>query len=204
MKKYNIEVTEEQAGLLINVLDNYSRIGTLQFNRIENHPTISNLIEKKCTPISKKFKVGQTVQVPNKLLGTIREIHKDKLTVDVTCLNVGANQKQNTKIELKSYNIKEVSHTVDWHKYHSMVEDFNNSLEPARCLLYKFNGVNHSLGIYSKYVDDSCRDAYDMLQIIRNELYKDTDNFSNSLASTVVLSGKKGDIKIKRIENEQQ
>lgn len=75
---------------------------------------------------------------------------------------------------------KDEDGNIDFHRYHEVREDVDTHLTQGRNLLYnEFNiGRNGSWGIHNEKVDDSCRDAYDLVQVIRHEFWKNNPNRS--------------------------
>lgn len=88
---------------------------------------------------------------------------------------------------------------IDFSKYHDTRDEVDELLAEARNLLYcdsKF-GVNGGWGIHHSNVDDSCRDAFDLVQVIRHEFWKQDPNRSNgTVDSSVHITNSNYNIKV--------
>lgn len=85
---------------------------------------------------------------------------------------------------------------TDYSKYHPHVDMIRKQLITPRNMLYNDNslGGNGSWGIYNKKVDESCREAYDIHQVIRHAFWKkDLDRSSITVDSSVHLTTKDSD-----------
>lgn len=84
-----------------------------------------------------------------------------------------------------------------WHKYHSRKDEINSLLNRVKNLLYndeKDTPINSTWGIFNPKVDQSCLVAYDLLQVIRNEFWKnDPERSEVAVDSSVTLWTKDGD-----------
>lgn len=83
-----------------------------------------------------------------------------------------------------------VDDKTDYTRYHTTREMADNALVQARNVLYNdfTYGKHSSWGIHNPNVDDSCRDAYDLIQVIRHEFWKrDPDRSSITVDSSVHL-----------------
>lgn len=88
----------------------------------------------------------------------------------------------------------EVDGKTDYERYHSTRDMANNFLFQARNILYNDSsiGKNGSWGIHHPNVDDSCRDAYDLIQVIRHEFWKQNPERSDlTVDSSVLLTDSK-------------
>lgn len=81
--------------------------------------------------------------------------------------------------------------------YINLIEDkAKDLLHQARDILYQDNsiGQNGSWGIYSENVDESCRIAFDLQQVIRHEKWKRKPDRTNlTIDSSVHLTTKNSD-----------
>ena len=70
---------------------------------------------------------------------------------------------------------KDENGETDYGKYHSVRDDVDVILHVARNMLYNDSsiGKNGSWGIHNPKVDDSCREAFDLLQVIGHEFWKE-------------------------------
>ena len=83
---------------------------------------------------------------------------------------------------------------IDYTRYHATRDMADNALVQARNMLYNdFTvGKNGSWGIHNPNVDDSCRDAYDLIQVIRHEFWKrDPDRSFITVDSSITLTDNK-------------
>ena len=160
-----ITLTNEQLRLIQTALDLYSRIGILQFERILEHPTIDNLITSQFTP-KKELKVGD-----NTVRGEIVEINKKYIK---TKGSWGKGE------EIKKWtDIDKIKLSPDWGKIHETNDNIKNILNNIKNIISKENLGHGSLGIHNKDVDNSCREAFDIIQVIRHEFWKENKNRSN-------------------------
>lgn len=178
-----IECNKEQLQLIQRALDFYSRIGIGQFTEIKNHPTFENHLYKICAP-DKTPEVGD--RTPQ---GEILEIKDGKALI-----NGSIDKKKGgwcDKPEWKK--LKDVELSTDYGKYHGIRDMADVMLTDARNYLIQDRsvGTNGSWGIYSNKVDESCREAFNMIQIIRHEFWKLNPNRSSATVDSSV------DIRIK-------
>ena len=89
---------------------------------------------------------------------------------------------------------KDENGKTDYGKYHSVRDEIDTTLNVARNMLYNNNSTNKngSWGIHNPKVDDSCRDAYDLIQVIRHEFWKQNpDRSSATVDSSITLTDNK-------------
>jgi hypothetical protein len=82
----------------------------------------------------------------------------------------------------------------DYNRFHNVRYIVDDALNVARNMLYNESGMskNGSWGIYNPKVDDSCRDAYDLMQVIRHEFWKNDPNRSDiTVDSSITLTDRK-------------
>lgn len=183
-----LECTKEQLHLIQTALDFYSRIGIGQWTEIKDHATFENNLENICRP-NKIPEVGD--RTPQ---GEILEIRGKKALI-----NGSVDKKKKmwcSKPEWK--NLKDVKLSTDYSKYHDIRDKVDDMLAEARNVLIQDNscGKNGSWGIYNKNVDDSCREAYNMIQVIRYELNKASENPCQNCVSSSVDSWINNKIKV--------
>ena len=80
---------------------------------------------------------------------------------------------------------------TDYNRFHSVRETADDALNVARNMLYNESSMdkNGSWGIYNPKVDDSCRDAFDLVQVIRHEFWKnDPDRSDITVDSSITLT----------------
>jgi hypothetical protein len=153
-----IECNEQQLRLIQRALDFYSRCGMGQFTEIKNHPTFENSVLRLTSPKT-PLKVGDRT-----MRGEITKITKTAIWTKGTWGN-GEEIKKWTDLE-------NIHHSPDWEQYHGIREEVDRQLNVARNLLYGEDmGVNGSWGIYNSKVDESCREAYSLVQHIRHQFW---------------------------------
>lgn len=82
---------------------------------------------------------------------------------------------------------------VDYNIYHDMREKADKYFTLGRdtLLIDSTHGQHGSYGIYNKEVDESCRVAFDLVQVIRHEFWKaNPDRSEHVVMSSVHLSSK--------------
>lgn len=159
-----LEVTDEQLRLIQQALDFYSRIGIGQFERIKDHPTFERHLETACRP-NREPRVGD--RTPQ---GEILEIKDGKALI-----NGSVDKKTGYWCDKKEWKkLETVKLSTDYSKYHQIREAVDKALVEPRNLLIQDLSMsrNASWGIYNPEVDDSCRVAFDIVQVIRHEYWK--------------------------------
>jgi hypothetical protein len=162
-----LELTNEQLNIVQNALDLYSRIGIGQFQIIKEHPTFKNYLEDTFRP-QKQLEVGD-----NTNRGEIIKITKKYIKTKGSWGN---------GVEIKTWeDISNIKHSIDYSEYRKYLDKIDESLIVPRNLLYKENThtLNYSWGIYNPNVDKTCRQAFDIIQVIRHEKWKNDPNRSN-------------------------
>lgn len=89
---------------------------------------------------------------------------------------------------------KDENGKTDYGKYHSVRDEIDTTLNVARNMLYNNNSTNKNggWGIHHPNVDDSCRDAFDLIQVIRHEFWKRNPNRSSiTVDSSITLTDNK-------------
>lgn len=161
-----IKLTNKQLRLIQTALDLYSRIGTLQLDEIISHPSIDNFIDDRFT-VKKELEVGD-----HTVRGDIVEIGKDYIKTKGSWSNGE---------EIKTWtDIDKIKLSPDWNKVQKTRDDVKNSLNIIkRVITGEYYGDGAHLGIHNEKVDDSCRDAFDLIQCIRYEFWKENPNRSS-------------------------
>jgi len=92
-----------------------------------------------------------------------------------------------------------VGEDVDYVLYHNLRDSADKHLTLGRDILIADStlGQHGSFGIYNEKVDESCRVAYDLLQVIRHEFWKANPNRSEHVVMASVHLGTKNSDKIK-------
>jgi hypothetical protein len=98
---------------------------------------------------------------------------------------IGIGQFNEIKDHPTFYNIIRKSLTdkdgkIDYERYHAIRNNVDMMLvQPRNMLLNDYTlDLNASFGIYNPEVDESCRVAYDLVQVIRHEFWKANPNRS--------------------------
>ena len=172
-----LTVTEDQLRLISKALDLYARIGICQFTEIKNHPSIQRMLEDKLRP-QKELEVGDRTDQ-----GVVIEIDTEFVKTKGTWSGVE---------EIKTWKSKPKL-SPDWNLYHDLRREADTILNDAKKRLVLDNDltVNSSYSIYNEIVDESCRVAYDIQQVIRHEFWKaNSDKSFIGVDSSVSLSTK--------------
>lgn len=171
IKMNTLHLTDEQLVLVERALDFYSRIGIGQFERIKDHPTFEKHVYEHCTPKREPVVGDRTPQ------GEILEIKDGKALI-----NGSVNKKTGhwqDKPEWKK--LKDVKLSTNYTQYHAIMDSVDVALvQPRNMLLCDPTLPRHaSWGIYNQSVDDTCRQAFDIVQVIRHERWKRNPNRSS-------------------------
>lgn len=165
MNDCKIECTESQLRLIQRALDFYSRVGIGQFQEIKDHPTFEKSVYSQCVP-NKKLEVGDKT-----MRGEITKI---------TRTSIWTKGRWNGEEEIKKWDdIENIRHSPDWEKYHELRDKIDNELNIARNSLYGDNmSKNGSWGIHNEKVDESCREAFEIIKRIRHQFWLANPNRS--------------------------
>jgi hypothetical protein len=161
-----IELTNAQLILVQTALDFYARVGCLQFEEIIRHPTIDNSIDEQFTS-KKKLEVGDDT-----MRGEIVEIGK-KFIKTKGSWGKGEEIKKWTDID-------KIKLSPDWGEIHRLRDQLNYHFNHIKCMIdgeTQFSNGGH-LGIHNPKVDESCREAFDIVQVIRHEFWKEDPKHS--------------------------
>ena len=161
-----IECTNSQLQLIQKALDFYFRVGMGQFNVIVEHPTFEKSLYRQFSP-NKPFEVGdQTMR------GEITKITKNAIWTK--------GHWGNGEEVRKWADIENIQYSPDWEKLHTKENEVKNQLNVARNLLYgEEMSRNGSWGIHNNQVDESCREAFEIIQKIRYQFWLANPNRSN-------------------------
>jgi hypothetical protein len=154
-----LELTNDQLQLIQKALDFYSRVGIMQFDRILDHPTIDNVIDDRFRP-KKELEVGDRTE-----RGEIVEIKKKQIKTKGSWGNGE---------EIKTWkDIENIKLSTDWSEVHRIKDEVRVKFSEIQHLISgEIFGTGGSYGIYNSNVDDSCREAFDIVQVIRHEFWK--------------------------------
>ncbi len=169
-----LELSDEQLWLVQEALDFYSRVGIGQFNVIKEHPTFERHLEEVCRPVKEPEVGDRTPQ------GEVLEIKDGKALI-----NGSVSKETGHWCEEKEWKpIKDVKLSTDYSRYHRIRDNVDMMLIQPRNLLINDTTMNSngSWGIYHPSVDDSCRMAFDIVQVIRHERWK-----NNPKRSTITV-----------------
>ncbi len=177
-----IELTNEQLHLIQRALDLYSRIGILQFWTINEHPSIANIIEDRFTS-KEPLKVGSRT-----IRGEVIEINKKSIKTKGSWGNGE---------EIREWkDIENVKLSPDWSNVHAVrdaVRMLGGGIASQITGDINYANGNASYGIHHPNVDDTCRQAFDMIQVIRHEFWKDNENRSSvTVDSSIHFTSDKG------------
>ena len=178
-----IELNNDQLRLIQKALDFYSRVGQGNFNEIVEHPTFEKSLHRQFSP-NKPFEVGdQTMR------GKIVEIDKKGKWIK-TKGSWGNGE------EIKKWtDLENVMYSPDWGALHAMEDSIKQQLNIARNLLYGEEiGQNGFWGIYNEKVDESCREAFEIIQKIRYQFWLADPNRSNMTVDST--DGKLTNVKV--------
>ena len=179
-----LTVTNEQLSLIQKALDFYSRVGIGQMWAVKEHPTFENVLRDKLRP-KKQIEVGDQTE-----RGEVVEIGDGYIK---TKGSWGSGE------EIREWtDVENVKLSIDYGLYHDLRDKGEKILNQGRnMLLQEEIGNNGSYGIYNKQVDESCRVAYDIVQVIRHEFWKTDPNRSSITVDSSVHLGTKDSHKIK-------
>jgi len=161
-----IKLSNKQLRLIQKSLDLYSRIGMLQLDEVLNHPTIDNSITEQFTD-KKQLEVGDET-----MRGKIVEIGKSYIKTEGSWGNGN---------EVKKWkDVKNLKLSPDWAKLHDRTREIKTRLSEIKYLITGDSTFYSAyFGIHSKQVDETCREAYDIIQVIRHEFWKAQKDKSN-------------------------
>ena len=164
-----LELTDEQLFLVGQALELYSRIGIGQFNVIKDHPTFEQHLHNEFRIKTGPLEIGD--KTPR---GVIVEFAKNGKWIK-TKGSWGNGE------EIKKWtDVENITHSTDYSKYHAVRDEVDKALIIPRNLLYNEDSIGQhgSWGIHHPSVDDSCRMAFDIYQVIRHERWKRNENRS--------------------------
>jgi hypothetical protein len=177
MNMNTLELTDDQLWIVQRSLDFYSRVGIGQFWVIKEHPTFEKHLSEEFALKKGPLSVGdRTVR------GEVVEIDPDGEWVK-TKGSWGQGE------EIREWSdVENVKHSTDYNRYHDVRETVDRMLiQPRNMLINDSLMPQHgSWGIHNPSADDSCRIAFDILQVIRHERWKADPNRSNAVVSSHV------------------
>jgi hypothetical protein len=177
-----LTVTDEQLRLIQEALDFYSRVGIGQFEVIKEHPTFEKNLKKEFALGTGPFKVGD------------KTTRGEVVEIDPEGKWIKTKGTWNTKEEIREWtDIENIEYSIDYERYHEVRNNVDVMLVQPRNMLLNDPLLtrNASWGIYNPNVDESCRIAFDLIQVIRHEFWKaDPDRSDYVVMSSVHLSTK--------------
>lgn len=162
MNMNKLELTDEQLWIVQKALDLYSRVGIGQFWTIKEHPTFENHLIDAFTP-----KKGIPLEIGDRTVrGEVVEIGKKWIKTKGYWGN-GEEVKKWT-------DVNKIKRSPDYSRYHEVRKAIDSAFIQPRNMLINDPTMpeNGSWGIYNESVDDSCRIAFDIIQVIRHERWK--------------------------------
>ena len=181
-----IELSQKQLRLIQDALELYSRIGILQLDRILDHPSIEGMIANQFTS-KEPVKVGDHIG-----RGEVVEIGKDYFKTKGSWGNGEETRKWTDMDALK--------HWPDYSKYHPHCDEIKRKLNEVKNLIAGdplIRPQNASYGIHRTNEGQHNLEAYDMIQVIRNEFWKAEENPPQYVVSSSVCKfGKEPLIKV--------
>jgi hypothetical protein len=170
-----ISLSESHLKLIQKALDFYTRVGIGQMWAIKDHPSYERILQEKLRP-QKEIEVGDNTE-----RGIVVEISNDAIITEGTW---GGSK------ERRTHRKEEVKLSIDYEKYHFIRNSGEEQLNKGRnILLDEKIPDNGSFGIHHPRVDDSCREAFDIVQIIRHEFWKrNPDRSFSTVDSSVSLN----------------
>lgn len=170
-----LKLTEEQLSLIQKSLDFYSRIGIGQMEEILSHPTFYEKLRNELRP-KKQLAVGDRSE-----RGEIVEIGEGYVKTKGSWGNGE---------EIRTWHdVERIKLSVDYSKLRDIENVALKKLREARNLLFSDNLPEQAYySIHNEEVDESCKIAYDLVQVIRHEFWKkNPDRSSHTVDSSVLI-----------------
>lgn len=169
-----LELTNEQLWLVKTALDFYSRIGIGQMDEILSHPTYEKILRDKLRPV-KKLEVGDRTE-----RGIIVEINEGSIKTKGSWGNGN---------EIREWmDVENIKLSLDYGILRDIEDEAKKKLNEARNLLLQDNlSESAYLSIHNKEVDESCRVAFDLIQVIRHEFWKKNPNKTQFTVDSSVM-----------------
>ena len=176
MEKVIIETSLENAILIERALEFYSRVGIGQLDVIKDHTTFEKHLYEVCTP-KREIKLGD--KTPQ---GRVEEIKDGKALISGSVKD----GKWNEEWEWKK--LEDVKLSTDYSKYHALRDQIDILLLEVKKVLTddKQSSIHGGWGIYNPAVDESCRIAFDIQQVLRHERWKLNPNGSSATVDSHV------------------
>ena len=161
-----IELTDKQLRLVQDALESYSRAGILQWRYVYDHPSVQRFLQDSFTP-DKELKVGsQTMR------GEVVEIGDGYVKTKGSWGNGE---------EIKTWtDVENIEISPNWNEYHDATHKIENLFgEVNRIILQDPTFPDGaSPGIHNPKSREAL-EAFDIIQVIRHEFWKDNPNRSD-------------------------
>jgi hypothetical protein len=171
-----ITLNDQQLRLIMFSLELYSRVGILQFERMLDHPTIEAAIERQFTPNQKVMLGSKTCR---------------GMVVKMTKKAIWTEGVWNGTPEIKKWtDIENVKLSPDYDQMSQTRDLIRAWLNEVKKLVAGdpiYNSSGASYGIHNPYADVTCREAYDMIQVIRHEFWKANPKRNDSTVDSHVM-----------------
>lgn len=193
-----LECTEEQLRLIQDALELYSRIGILQIDRILEHPSVKQMLENQFRPKKYKLEIGDKTQ-----RGTVLEVGEDYVVTEGywsdwkdrhTLEEIEKIEKETPNgwyLEKRKWtDTDKIKLSVDYNQYHLCVDQIREICSELKNLISGdviIRNKNASYGIGRKDEGQHNIDAYDMIQVIRHEFWKENPNRSSMTVDSSVI-----------------
>ena len=195
--------TNEQLRLIQDALELYSRIGIMQIDHILYHPSVDQMIHEQFRPKKDQLEVGdetergKIVEIGKKYIVT--EGHwsdwKDRHTPEQIEQILKDNPSGWYLERRKWTDIDEIKLSIDYSKYHEHVDKIKDICSELKNLITGdpyIQSKNASYGIGRSKEGQYNIDAYDMIQVIRHEFWKQNPNRSTmTVDSSICKFGSK-------------
>lgn len=195
--------TNEQLRLIQDALELYSRIGIMQIDYILYHPFVDQMIHEQFRPKKNQLEVGDKTE-----RGKIVEIGKKYIVTEGywsdwedrhTPKQIKKILKDNPSgwyLERRKWtDIDKIKLSTDYSKYHEHVDKIKNICSELKNLIandFQIKNKNASYSIGRSKEGQYNIDAYDMIQVIRHEFWKQNPNRSSiTVDSSICRFGSK-------------
>jgi hypothetical protein len=164
-----LHLTDAQLSLVQTALDFYSRIGIGQFDKIKDHPTFVEHLHSEFALKKGSIEVGDRTT-----RGEVVEIGPKRKWVKTK------GSWGNGEEIRKWIDVENIQHSTDYERYHNVRTAVDNILvQPRNMLINDEMSINGSWGIHHPSAHDTCRMAFDIVQVIRHERWKKDPNRSD-------------------------
>ena len=156
-------LTDEQLSLVQRALDFYSRVGIGQFEVIKDHPTFVEHLHSEFALKKGPLEVGDKT-----MRGEVVEIGPKRKWIKTK-----GSWGNGEKIR-KWTDVEKIHHSTDYGRYHEVRSVVDEILTQPRNMLINNPNMTKfgSWGIHHPSAHDTCRMAFDIVQVIRHERWK--------------------------------